>query len=77
MAKKNKAEKDYSRPLLLTAAEMSRVCGIGEHTLRRLMAENKLEYLQVGSHKLLCEAAIWAYYERNKTVAKSDQLAGA
>ena len=65
MARKTRTEEVF-RPLLLTAAQMAKVSGIGEHTLRRLMAEGKIEYLQVGSHRLLCEKAIWAYYETNK-----------
>ena len=45
---------------------MSAVSGIGENTLRRLMDERQIEYLQIGNHRLLCEAAIWDYYQRNK-----------
>ncbi|MBS6215609.1 MAG: helix-turn-helix domain-containing protein [Clostridiales bacterium] len=59
-----------SHPMLMTAKEMSKVCGIGENRLRRLMEEGHLEYLQVGSHRLICEQAIWAYYERAKTPAQ-------
>ena len=55
--------------MLLTAREMSKRSGIGENTLRQLMAEGKIEFLQVGSHRLLCEQAIWDFYDRNKTIA--------
>ena len=55
--------------MLLTAREMSKRSGIGENTLRQWMAEGKIEFLQVGSHRLLCEQAIWDYYNRNKTTA--------
>ena len=55
--------------MLLTAKQMSKISGIGENTLRELMATGQLEYLQIGAHRLLCEEAIWNYYERNKTRA--------
>ena len=45
---------------------MAKVSGIGENTLRRLMADNQIEYLQIGSHRLLAVEAIWEYYNRNK-----------
>lgn len=66
MAKNTKTEAKTDRPLLMTAHQMSKICGIGENTLRRLMDAGELEYLQVGSHRLLAEKAIWNYYERNK-----------
>ena len=64
---KKKTPKEKGRALLLTAKQMSKVSGIGENTLRELMASRQLEYLQIGAHRLLCEKAIWDYYERNKT----------
>ena len=30
------------------------------------MAKGELEYLEIGTHKLLCVNAIWDYYERRK-----------
>ena len=57
-------------PMLMSAKEMSKICGIGENRLRRLMDEGLLEYLQVGNHRLICEQAIWAYYEHAKTPAQ-------
>ncbi|MBR1659487.1 MAG: helix-turn-helix domain-containing protein [Oscillospiraceae bacterium] len=55
--------------MLLTAHEMAARSGIGENTLRRLMEEGQIDYLQIGSRKLLCEQAVWDYYERCKTTA--------
>ena len=55
--------------MLLTAHEMAERSGIGENTIRRLMEERKIDFLQLGSRRLLCEQAIWDYYERNKTPA--------
>ena len=62
-------EHTTAHPMLLTPREMSKRSGIGENTLRQLMAERKIEFLQLGSHRLLCEQAIWDYYNRNKTTA--------
>jgi len=53
-------------PLLKTAAEMSRICGIGENRLRTMMDNGEVEFLQVGSKRLLTIRAIQEYYERNK-----------
>ena len=61
--------KETKYPLFMTAKQMSQVSGIGENTLRALMDAGELEYLQVGSHRLLCVPAIWGYYERNKRKA--------
>lgn len=54
-------------PLLVTAKELARLSGIGENTIRRLMDEGELEYLLVGSHRLLRVEAVLDYYERHKT----------
>lgn len=54
-------------PLLVNAKELARISGIGENTIRRLMDEGELEFLQVGSHRLLRPDAILDYYERHKT----------
>ena len=53
--------------LLMSAKEMAKISGIGEGKLRDLMENNKIEYLQIGKHRLLCVKAIWDYYNRNKT----------
>lgn len=68
MAKKvSKKETPEFFPMLMPASTMSRVSGIGEATLRTLMAKGEIEYLQIGTHKLLCVNAVWDYYERHKT----------
>ena len=54
-------------PLLKTVEQMSRLCGIGENRLRRLMDDGEIEYLQNGNHRLLTDAAIMDWYERAKT----------
>ncbi|MCF2660756.1 helix-turn-helix domain-containing protein [Pseudoflavonifractor phocaeensis] len=60
-------------PLLVNAKELARISGIGENTIRRLMDAGELEYLQVGSHRLLRLEAILDYYERHKTPIRSVQ----
>lgn len=72
MAKRPIPPQVPQRKLLLSATEMAKVSGIGENTLRNLMTENKIEFLQVGSHRLLSEQAIWDYYDRNKTAVVAD-----
>ncbi len=72
MTKQTKKPIANNNTMLMTAKQMSVVSGIGENTIRRLMECGELEYLKIGSHRLLCEDAIWDYYKRNKTpVAKS------
>lgn len=52
--------------LLKTVEQMSRVSGIGENKLRQLIEDREIEYVENGNRKLLVEAAIWDWYERNK-----------
>lgn len=73
---RKKTEPTPQRPLLMSAAEMAKVSGIGENTLRSLMAEGKLEHLQVGNRRLIAESAIWDYYERHKTSVTADMAPG-
>lgn len=68
--KKTAVKEVVSMPMLMTAKQMSAVSGIGENTLRKWMDEGELEYLQIGSHRLLCREAVWEYYERHKTPAR-------
>lgn len=71
MPKKIKPESPAYPPLLMTASTMSKISGLGENTLRTLMAKNEIEFLQIGTHRLLCVNAIWDYYNRNKTPARN------
>ena len=54
-------------PMLKTAEQMSKVCGIGEGRLRELMDRREIEYVQNGNRRLIADAAIWEWYDRNKT----------
>ena len=56
-------------PLFKTAAEMARVSGIGENTLRKLMDDGELEYLAIGNRKLLTIQAVQDYYSRHRVPA--------
>nr|WP_326184696.1 DNA-binding protein [uncultured Oscillibacter sp.] len=57
-------------PMLKTVACMSKISGIGENTLRRLMDSGELEFLQVGNRRLLFDQAILDFYQRHKTPVK-------
>lgn len=73
MAKKEDNLKPAMLPMLKTPELMSRVSGIGENKLRDLMDNGELEYLQNGNRRLIADAAIWDYYERNKIVAENQE----
>lgn len=70
MAQKKQAP--AQRPLLMTAAQMAQVSGIGETTLRALMSKRELEFLAIGSKKLIAESAVWDYYDRHKSTVEAD-----
>ena len=53
-------------PMLKTAEQMSKVCGIGEGRLRELMDNREIEYVVNGNRRLIADAAIWDWYNRNK-----------
>ena len=57
-------------PLLQTVEQMSKISGIGENKLRELMESGEIEYVQNGNRRLLCEAAMWDWYNRNKIPAR-------
>lgn len=63
-------------PVFMTAAQMSKVCGVGENTLRSLMDSKQLEYAAVGNRRLLTIESVMNWYERNK-VRPVSQEAGA
>lgn len=56
-------------PMLKTIQQMSKLCGIGEHTLRYLVEKGEIDYIQIGNRKLLADDAIWDYYKRHKVSA--------
>ena len=63
-------------PMLKTVEQMSKVSGIGENKLRELMDSGELEYIQNGNRRLIADSAIWDWYHRTKTAAKSPATQG-
>ena len=63
-------------PMLKTVEQMSKVSGIGENKLRELMDSGELEYIQNGNRRLIADSAIWDWYHRAKTAAKSPATQG-
>ncbi|MEL7610209.1 MAG: DNA-binding protein [Bacillota bacterium] len=60
-------------PMLKTVEQMSRISGIGENKLRELMDNHEIEFVQNGNRRLLADAAIWDWYERNKVCAGKER----
>ena len=69
MATKQAAKNTEPLPMLKTVEQMSRTSGIGENKLRELMDNRKIEFVQNGNRRLLADAAICDWYERNKVCA--------
>jgi hypothetical protein len=69
MAKKQIPKDIEPLPMLKTVDQMSRVSGLGEHKLRELMDQREIEFVQNGNRRLLADAAIWDWYNRNKICA--------
>ncbi len=65
-AKQQIAKNTEPVPMLKTVEQMSRISGIGENKLREMMDKREIEYIQNGNRRLLVDAAIWDWYERNK-----------
>ena len=63
-------------PMLKTVEQMSKVSEIGENKLRELMDSGELEYIQNGNRRLIADSAIWDWYHRAKTAAKSPATQG-
>lgn len=74
MASKQAVKPQEPMPMLKTVEQMSRVSGIGENKLRELMEKRELEFVQNGNRRLLADAAIWDWYERNKVCVGSGVL---
>ncbi len=70
MAAKSNAKTEII-PMLKTVEQMSRISGIGAKTLRKLMDDGELEYVQNGNRRLLADSAIWDWYNKSKTVANA------
>lgn len=64
--KENMINNQFSFPMLKTAEQMSKVCGIGENRLKELMDKGELEYVQNGNRRLIADEAIWDWYNKSK-----------
>lgn len=67
----NRDEHSVFVPMLKTVEQMALISGIGENKLRQLMADGELEFIQNGNRRLISDQAIWDYYNRAKTPARS------
>ena len=67
ISKKNNPQPiQFELPMLKTPEQMSRISGIGENRLHEMMDKNEIEYVMNGNRKLIADAAIMDWYERNK-----------
>jgi len=62
----SRAVSDENLPMLKTVGQMSRVSGIGENKLRRLMETRELEYIQIGNRRLLMDSFIIDWVRRTR-----------
>jgi len=60
-------------PLFMSVKQASRVCGIGERKLRKLISQNEIEHISNGNRRLLTEEAIYDWYNRTKTPIKQSK----
>lgn len=70
MVSKNHKNSPEFVPMFKTPETMAKYSGIGENTLRTLIHDKKIDYIQVGNRKLLTDQALWDWYENNKIRAE-------
>lgn len=68
-----KQEKPTIHPMFKTVTQMAEISGIGREALRRMMNNGEIDYIPIGNRKLLTDAAMWDWYERNKKSAKKPE----
>ncbi|MDP2892422.1 MAG: DNA-binding protein [Bacillota bacterium] len=68
-----KHNESHNIPLFKTIEVMSRISGLGENKLRQMIGNNEVDYIENGNRKLLVDAALWDWYERNKISVHFDQ----
>lgn len=66
-SKSKKAKKNKIIPFFKTIEQMAEYSGIGENTLRELVAAGKIDCIKVGTKRLLADEAIWRWYDNEKT----------
>lgn len=74
MVSKNQKNNQNFLPMFKSPELMAKVSGIGENTLRTLMSERKVDYIQIGNRKLLTDQALWNWYEENKIQAEKGAI---
>jgi excisionase family DNA binding protein len=67
---KKKDELPDILPMLKTVEQMSRISGLGENKLRKLIDNGELEFVQNGNRRLLADTAVWDWYNRAKQTKK-------
>ncbi len=60
------------RPMLMTVEQMSKISGLGENRLRKLLVDGEIEYIQNGNRRLIAEHAFWDWYSRAKITVSSE-----
>lgn len=65
-------EKKKVIPMFKTVEMMARHSGVGENTLRTLMDNRQLDFIQIGNKRLIADEAMWAWYQRTKVPAKME-----
>ena len=68
--KKRNSKPRYTHIPHVKDQQMSKISGIGENKLRKLMDNGELEYIKNGNRRLIADAAIWDWYQRAKITAK-------
>lgn len=72
MSKSNEKKEKKTMPMFKTVEMMAKISGIGENTLRNLMEERHLSYVQIGNKRLLTEADLLEWYNRNKVTVEKE-----
>lgn len=67
-------EKTAIQPMFKTVTQMAEISGIGREALRRMINQHEIDYVQIGSRRLLSDTAMWDWYERNKKLAKTAEV---
>lgn len=69
---KSKEKKTKEKTMFKTVELMAKISGIGENTLRNLMEDRQISYVQIGNKRLLTEADLLEWYNRNKVAVKTE-----
>ena len=59
-------EKEFDNKLFFTIEEMSLISGLGAAFLRSLIDNKDIDYIPIGTKKMLRKSAVIDWYKRNK-----------